>query len=561
MVIRFHQIIATVLLLIFGTIARAELSASVNNTEVFDGDVITLTVTLSNQDANGDLDISPLRQHFTVLGQKQSRNVSIINGQRNEETRWIINILPNGGSSALIPPLSLGKHKTKPISITIKPAPKNQSVPTTDSVFINSKIDRDQVYVGGQVILTVSVTHRGNLIGASLSEPDITGATVEKVHEASFQRQINNTPVIVIEQRYAIFPEQAGDLTIAPQLLQAELNIGGQRGLFGLSNSQTVHRRTDAIIFRALAIPDYARSKDAITANGLDIQQAWSSDPNKLQVGDSITRTLTITANGAKAAQIPPVWSDNIATVKQYRDQPKLDDATSINGVQGSRTESIAYVLTAPGVFEIAAVSLHWLDAQSGKVQSVSLPSTQLRVAAAPSAATQSGLDSISQTPSSGAQNTGEVLPAKGTPTAFHQNVWFWLSCLQGILWLFTVVYLLNKQGPKAVAKTPTAPDQSIQFKQLISACKRNDAATALNLFNVWGRQLADGLVSNADICNMLNNAEISKSIQRAEKVLYAKPADSDAGWSGTHLAFHLEAFVKQSAKASNQKRLAPLYS
>lgn len=536
------------LLLAVSTIspALAELVATVSQQQLSEGDTITLRITTDSR-ADSAPDFSPLNRDFIILSQQQSHNMAITNGRRSSSTTWQLSLVAKTLGQLTIPSLQLGQDRSRPIAITVQAAPKNQTVPAADTVLIESSLDRDRVYVGGQSLLTVRIIHRGNLVNASLSEPESSQATIVQSHEASYQRVIDGTPVVVIERVYAVFAETAGTIDISGQTLTAELALGGQRSIFGYSNTKTTRRTSDSQRLQALALPSFALGKDTVTANKLSIEQQWSSPLSDLQVGDSITRTLRISAHGATAAHIPPLFLDSIDGIKIYGDQPELVDTKTQQGIVGVRTESTAYVLTQTGTFEVPALMLHWVDAATGKVQSVSVPSTQLQVAAAPS-------------DTAAAPSTGTVAPAGNNTLAqapvipanaitWQHNGWFWVAVSLALLWLLTLLLLWRAQRDQTANHSQsiaTSPNQSELFKQLLAAAKANNAAQTLVSFNLWGRSLNSKLHSNPLICGYIKDPEITKSIQRAERSLYQ--AGEPSPWHGANLATHLTMWQQQHA-------------
>ena len=273
-------------------------------------------------------------------------------------------------------------------------------------------------------------------------------------------------------------------------------------------------------------------------------------------MGDSLTRTLTISATGATGAQIPPLFLDDIDGIKIYGDQPEINDIKNQLGVVGKRIESTAYVLTQAGTFEIPAVVLHWVNAQTGKVQSVSLPSTLLNVKAALAEQTNVPPTSGNEQLTTSVNPTAEPQAASGLNAL---SPWFYVSLALFALWLITLIFALRlKYGSKAKqAPANTAPLKDDLYKQLLRAAKANDASQTLALFKQWGQTLDASLNSNHQICDYLNDDHISKSIERAERSLYQAKAQS--AWNGTTLATHLQQWHKNNAKRT-PTQLAPLY-
>ena len=539
--------------------AQAALIASVSQQRISEGDTINLSITSTDGRSDQAPDFAALTRDFIILGQQENHSMSIANGQRSSTTTWQLSLLAKSLGELTIPSLTLKKDRSRPIAITVTPAAKNQTIPTAETVLIESSLSRNRIYLGGQSLLTVKIIHRGNMVNATLSEPLSDQANIVQTHEASYQRVIDGTPVAVIERVYAVFAEAEGEISISGQTLQAELALGSQRSIFGYSNTKTTRRNSQPQTLTVLALPEFAKDKDTVSADKLSFEQQWSSSTDDLHVGDSITRILRITATGATGAQIPPLFVDNINGIKIYGDQPELNDEKTQQGIIGSRTESTAYVLTQAGTYEVPAMVLHWVNTATGKVQSVSVPSTQLKVAPAVSTVTAQNNSANDQTAQNNNLSTVTPAPTVIVQPALQANVWFWVSVGLGFLWLLTLLLLLrtHRSSPTKADEAPAVSSSPKLFKQLILNAKTNDTSKMLTAFNQWGRSINNQLNNNQKICDFMGDEEITKSIQRAERSLYQ--AGDNAAWNGASLVSHLQQWQKQQAKAQPDQ-LRPLY-
>ncbi len=535
----------------------AEFTAKVNSTQVTEGDTINLVLTASNTNDTSKPDLSVLNQDFVILNQQQSQSMSIVNGRRSSKVDWQLSLLPKRTGNVTIPAIKQGQAQSKPITIKISTAPKDQKVPTANSVIVESSLDRDSVFLGGQSLLTLKIMHRGNMVGASLDDPAAENATIQQVHENSYQRVIDGTAVAIIERVYAVFPETEGPITIASQLLQAELATSNQRSIFGRTNTKKIVRKSKPQTLNALPLPSFAENKDTVTADKLSLKQSWGERLNNLKVGDSITRTLLIEATGSTSVQIPPIFLADINGIKQYRDQPTLEDSNSQTGVIGKRKESIAYVLTEAGTFEIPSLVMYWVNAKTGKLHSVSVPSTQIKVAAA--IANTTPLDPTATIPDEVVGTNRQQAPQTVSPQ--NNVVWFYSTIVLSVLWFISLIcwYLhLRQVKSTELSISPAMQTEEKLFKQLIKYCKANDAKYTLLLFKQWGRSVNNKLNSNTAICQYLNTQEVDKSILRAEKSLY--DANYTGSWSGAQLASHLKQIREQLLKNKHTTELTPLY-
>ena len=123
-----------------------------------------------------------------------------------------MDLLPLRDGILSIPSLSIGGNRTTPIAITVNP--QTVSAGGDDSVRFSIEIDKRDVYIQEQMILTVTIEQAINLDGAEVTQLELTGAIVEELIRRNFQRQINGRLWRVTQLRYAIYPQQRGTLEI-----------------------------------------------------------------------------------------------------------------------------------------------------------------------------------------------------------------------------------------------------------------------------------------------------------------------------------------------------------
>ena len=147
-----------------------------------------------------------------MLQRSTRSNTSYVNGERSHNRQLLMDITPRRTGTLRIPAFELGAARTAPIEVRVSdPVPID---PDAAQVLFNAELDRDQVYVQGQVILTVRLQQAINLDNRSISELELPGTFVVPLEQQSFQRNVGGRPWLVHEVRYAIFPEQSGRLSI-----------------------------------------------------------------------------------------------------------------------------------------------------------------------------------------------------------------------------------------------------------------------------------------------------------------------------------------------------------
>src|SRR6218665_1328520 len=203
--------------------SAANFTASVDRSRLSEGE--TLELSLESDDATlfGKPDLTPLDEAFDVLGTRQINRLTTIDGSARATTRWIITLQPKNVGNVLIPALSLGENKSEPITLQVIKTDQNADSESVAPVFIDASLDQDSVYVQAQAILTLRIYHSVSLYDDSALTPlQIADARIESLGDPrTYEKEINGVRHGVIELRYAIYPQQSGELEIPALVFSA----------------------------------------------------------------------------------------------------------------------------------------------------------------------------------------------------------------------------------------------------------------------------------------------------------------------------------------------------
>ena len=89
------------ILLSLAGLTRAELTASVDRTELAMNESFTLTISLDGISVLTRPDLTPLETDFHVLGSSRNHRSSLVNGDLVNSTTWVVQLMPktSGASS------------------------------------------------------------------------------------------------------------------------------------------------------------------------------------------------------------------------------------------------------------------------------------------------------------------------------------------------------------------------------------------------------------------------------------------------------------------------------
>lgn len=541
-------------LLLLSVSAQAVVEATVDRARVAMGDTLRLTIsaTEDNEDISS-VDLSPVLQNFEILQRSTKSSTSIVNGSRTHSRQLLLEITPLRAGALVIPALPVGASTTRPVQILVSDAA--QIDPGSETVLFEAELDREQVYVQGQLILTLRLQQAVNLDSRSISELQLPDAFVIPLEQQSFQRTVNGRAWLVHEVRYAIFPEQSGTLEIPAQSFSAR-ESKPRRSLFDSSNrGRLVRRETPAMQVSVLARPDnYPAGASWLPARELSLQESWSTDPAQLRAGESVTRIIELRGEGVQGAQLPPVSLSPVDGLKYYPDQPSISDAEISSGLTGTRRDSTAIVATRPGSMQLPEVRIPWWDSEAGELRFAVLPARTLQIAAAEVI----DIQPPAGTASANASNPFQPGPVRGGSLM----LWQALTLFCAIGWLFTLYFLLKKSKKTTVATLPQADNPSLRksYKQLLAACASDSPIQARQAVIEWSSAMAgNSALTSVELADRyFNDHQFSDELASLERALYSS---ADPGWDGGALASVVQRLQKeQKGKRTVEEETLSLY-
>ena len=509
--------------------AYAAVTASVDRTTIASHESLELTLR-TDENTNASPDLAALTQSFELLGTRQQQRTQIINNTSSYARDWIITLLPKEQGQLTIPAITLGDQQTQPITITV--SDDNSDTTATGPLLMKAEVSSASVYVQQELVLSVQILFSIPLYDDNrLSALDISDALVQQLGETrKFDTIIDGVRYQGFELKYAIHPQTAGQLTI-PSLTFSGVAADPREPFIGgifSSSGRPVQARSPEIEVTVKPRPDnFPASEPWLPARQLTIAEQWSQPLNNLKVGDAITRTITVTANGLSAAQLPPILMPQPEGVNSYPDKSNTQDRDTLKGIQGQRTDSIAMIPTQPGKITLPAINYPWFDTDSGEVRMATIAAIDIDVAPAPQTATATPVAAPVQCP-----------PAVECPIQDDQPLWQsalpWqgLSTLFALLWLGTLGLWRAKAKPEQNQQTaPSEPSENTAFSRLEAACKQGDEQLALAELKNWSRVFwqNEQLISLGQCLELHNSSELSSACNRLLSARYgAKPGTTD---------------------------------
>ena len=526
---------------------QAAVTASVDRSRMGSDESFTLMLQATDGEDLQQTDLSPLLADFEVLDRSSSSNITIANGKTRRTAELHLTLLPRRQGRLRVPALEVDGQYTRAIGVLVE-ADAGANSPG-DIFFVETELSARRVYVQAQLLLTLRIYRAVALRDISFNGLQLAAAEVQEVERREGFREIDGIDYQVNELVFAVFPQRSGQLQI-PALEISARQAAARQGLFALDNrGRLLRRRSTATSVEVLAIPAEFPAAAWLPAGALEIDAAWSLDPGQLSVGESITRTVTIRADGLTAAQLPALAEPQLDAVKVYPDRPETSQSGTAEGISSRAVSRTAWVATAAGNYQVAEISIPWWDTGSNQLRWATLPAQTLRVAAA--------------SPASAGPLPIEAPVQHNLPAAPTTLPWPWLSAALALGWLLSTLLLLRRGRPAAVPTAKQPPQTETLRRRLRTSCRLQDAAKSRALL----LQLAEVLLPETDHPGIgdlqaLGNREWQRALEELELALFG--AESGNWEGGGRLMKALDAVLgetreKEGGGGSGQP-LPPLY-
>ena len=558
-------IILFLFLSLSNTAQAANIVAQLDRSHIFLDESFRLVLE-ADDSVDDDPDFSPLHKDFEVLNQSQSTNMSFVNGNYSRKGVWSLELMAKRTGALTIPSISFGKDQSPALRIQIKdPATAKKPANDNRDVFLQVEIDEDKAWVQSQVILNVRLFSRISMNNLRSSEPETNDpdAIIKQLGNASsYEAFRNGMRYAVHEIRYAVFPQHSGTLEFKPMIFEGRVNRGRAQSFMDqfMKAGERKRVRSNSVSIEVQAKPSSIKSSSWLPAKRITLAEEWSEDVTQLKNGDPVTRTITISAHGMMAENLPDLTTIEIKDLKQYPDIAALENKVTDQGISSSKQIKVALIPTRSGGFKLPAISIPWWNTATGKQEIAVLPEKLIRAHG----------EAAKTTPIAPANTDKQIETIKDKaisltppPQITHAGYWPWLSLILGMGWMITLVALFRK---KPLANTVKARSDQSSLRVLEKAVHKqgdnNDASQTKDALLSWAKaRWPDLSINNLIEISQHVSTELGAEINALNTALYGANA---AQWQGDTLLQHFKTFRQQKTRQrqshSDSQALEPLY-
>ena len=483
-----------------------DLEVSVDRAELARGETLTYTIRIYEQRQGMQLDLTPLTEDFDVLGTRTSSQVRSINGQVESWTDYIVTLFPLTEGELTIPPIEINNLQTEPILISVvNEGPRSNQ--DNDELFLEIEVNKEALYVQEQLLFTVKLYYTINGIrNPQFTELEMEDTVIQLIGSPNqYEQIIEGVRYGVYEKRYVIFPQRSGPLEIPDILFRGEVTDGSSNFVFRNLNTRRVTAFIEGITISVNERPVAAQEFDNwLPVTNLSISEEWSTDLENLSVGDSITRTITLTADGLDGAVLPPFSPETLDGINVYQDPASIERTYVDGSIVGTRVESSTLVPVIAGTIEIPEIVIPWWDVSSDELKEAVITAKSIQVSTIegeiPAEQAEESIGNLEELLAASPTVDQEMIDAQEGEEFIEVGI-YWLNyiiafiCIVVLTSIYRLVLRPNNeeisdylQNLKNKYKSRISPYNSerVAFRQLKTACKKEDLTKIKGALITW---------------------------------------------------------------------------
>ena len=522
-------------------------------------------------------DFTPLSSDFQVISTSQSSNFSVVNSKISSSKQWTLTVLAKVSGKLTIPPVSFGNDTSPATEVEVSKGKMAiiQNQQPDDEIFVETSVSQLNPYVQSQVVYTLKLFHAVAFANASLSDPKVTNgdAVIIRIEEdKSYNTVINGRTYQVIERKFAIYPQASGTMTLAPITFTGQLALNSFRMLdpFGAQPKMIIHRSEPATL-SVRPVPSSFTGDHWLPAQDVALTEEWSQDISNIHINHPVTRTLSLTATGLTASQLPELPKWDLTSLKLYPDQPTLSDQKTAAGIVGIRQEKVAIIPNQVGSYNLPEISVPWWNVITDKLEYAVIP---VRIIQVPQSDTETSNLVDSTTPQINIMTDIADTPVMEQPLTEKSagnnssveeiDYWEWISLLLALAWVLTLIsWWRSRRNYRTVQHgCDNERTENIRrvVKELRASCDCNDPVGAKENLLRWARLAwPDNPPMNIGEIGRRLGTDLADELNRLNTVLYS---NSKMEWQGSCLwgVFKDEPVPQHKPTRRYQGKLEPLY-
>lgn len=465
-----YLLLMAVLLLPVKAFAITSLQASVDRNPAVENEYLVLTVTADDELEANKFDNSALLRDFVVGRTSTSHSTQIVNFDTHKETTWRVMLKAKHQGIVTIPAFEIDGVKSEPIDLKVVDG-ASQPASEESNLFVKASISSDEAYVGQLLTYSVKLYLAVDFQRGVLSTPQADGVQFKQLTEDKDTNEIvNGRRFRVIERTYSMLADSPGKIEIAGPVFSGDVLVDAptRNSMFSFQQSRPMDVHGETLSVNILPKPA-SYVGNWLVADLVSLTEDWK-EQQTFEVGQPITRTLTLLASNADETSLPDLQLSLPEDIKSYPEKPQRKTMSRSGQSVAQLTQTVAMVPSKAGEFTLPEIKVAWWNPHLKQQEFATLPARHIKVKAAANA-------------------PAPMLDGGTQPSSSASGIWPWTTAIFAALWVATLLlWWRASQHPantsskapasgKASAKQPHSLDSAIAAQnsgEVLSALLRD---------------------------------------------------------------------------------------
>jgi hypothetical protein len=334
-----------------------------------------------------------------------------------------------------------------------------------------------------------------------------------------------------------------------------------ERDFFGRNRANILRLPTEEQRIKVKPVPAEAAGKAWLPSSNVTLHETWSASLDHLKMGEPVTRTITITAEGLTGGQIAPLPTNTIDGLTFYPDQPQNSDAKATKGIEGTRVETTAIIPNHGGEFTLPEVIVEWWDVNSQSMRTATLPEKKINVLG-DAAPTTNSAQATTATAANGSQTTNTEAVTKANPWLWASTVLFALIALVLGVYVFHLRARLKQlQAEQEKADAITSEKEKHIWDLLKHSAANKNASELRKHILSWAKfQWPEATIHSLDdVAKLAGRLELTQALKKLDELLYSNHPDDN--WAPQEILNLLNECRKEKNMKRKSEGLKSLYN
>lgn len=509
-----------------------QVQATLDRDHVQLGDTVTLNLRVAGADSGiGMPDLDVLKPDFEILGTSQNSSLSVVNGHASSALTIGVALRPTHVGQLRIPALSVAGSLTAPLQLQVSAADPAAAAGAHKDVFMEAQLEPQHGYVGQQLSYVVRLYYSSGIRDGSLESPHVAGVEISQLgDDLNYEAERGGRPYHVLERRYALTPEHAGQLEIPALGFQGvAVDPNNPDSFFG--GGSTVSTSAPALTMQVGAIPaDWGKSA-WLPARQLSLTLDGLPDATQpLRVGQPLNLSMNLQATGLPFDALPALSLPPLDGATVYPDKPVTGNRRDDRWIVGRRQQAFAVVPERAGTLTLPATTVKWWNVQTDQAEVAQIPARSFTVLPA--------LGSTATPPAAVAPTASGASP-QASSSATPATPWRWIALGSVGLWLLSMLAWLGwrrrGRGQAAAATPDPLPAAFTSVRQarlaFMAVARGSDSAAQVHALLAWARAERPAIQHLGELGLALDDAGQRAAIDSLQQRHYAgQPAPADGG-------------------------------